>query len=280
MTLLRNTSPEAGKDSPATGSAESFPVVRISEEGGASQLEEAVAREIPLTIILNDEELVTLPCYPEGLKYLAVGFLASEGLLDSKNEIKRVTVDDERGVVRVTTSRSGEVDPDLIFKRVISSGCGRGASFYSVADASSLKVESDLKISSGEIFALAKEFQRASRLYLTTHAIHSAALCDGRKMLVFAEDIGRHNAIDKIFGKCLLEDIPTADRLVITSGRITSEILHKIAKRRIPVLISVSSPTNLGVSIADSLGITLVASVRGKKMVVYSHPERIVPDGK
>ncbi|MFH1648072.1 MAG: formate dehydrogenase accessory sulfurtransferase FdhD [Chloroflexota bacterium] len=149
--------------------------MRISEEGGSSQLEEAVAREIPLTIILNDEELVTLLCYPEDLKYLAVGFLASEGLLNSKDEIKRVTVDDERGVVRVATSRSGEVDPDLIFKRVISSGCGRGASFYSVADASSLKVESDLKISSGEIFALAKEFQHASRLYLTTHAIHSAA---------------------------------------------------------------------------------------------------------
>ncbi|MFH1648071.1 MAG: formate dehydrogenase accessory sulfurtransferase FdhD [Chloroflexota bacterium] len=99
-------------------------------------------------------------------------------------------------------------------------------------------------------------------------------------MLVFAEDIGRHNAIDKIFGKCLLEDIPTADRLVITSGRITSEILHKIARRRIPILISVSSTTNLGVSIADSLGITLVASVRGKKMHVYSHPERVVPDAK
>jgi len=276
MTLLRNTSPEAGKDSPATGSAESFPVVRISEEGGASHLEESVAREIPLTIILNDEELVTLLCFPVDLKYLAVGFLASEGLLNSREEIRRVTVDGARGVVRVTTHGEKEVDQDLIFKRVISSGCGRGASFYSASDASEFKVESDMKIAAGDVFSLVNEFQHGSSLYLATHGIHSAALCDGKKILVFNEDIGRHNAIDKIFGKCLLEGIPTADRAVVTSGRITSEILHKVAKRQIPVLISISAPTNLGVSISDALGITLIASVRGKKMSVYTHPQRVL----
>jgi FdhD protein len=98
--------------------------------------------------------------------------------------------------------------------------------------------------------------------------------------LVFGEDIGRHNAIDKIFGKCLLEDIPTGNRVVITSGRITSEILHKVSKRGIPIIISISAPTNLGVRIADSLGVTLITSVRGKKMNVYTGDWRIVRDGK
>lgn len=285
MTLLRDRNTGSGQNPPEnealeiTESVESFPVIRITEEGSRGDLEEAVAREMPLTIVLNNKELVTLLCYPVDLKYLAVGFLASEGLVNAKDEIRRVTVDDERGLVRVTTSAREEIDPDLIFKRVISSGCGRGASFYSAADTADLKVNSDVRISAREIFTLVKEFQHASHLYLKTHAIHSAALCDGTNMLVFAEDIGRHNAIDKIFGRCLLEDIPTENRTVVTSGRITSEILHKIAKRNIPILISISSPTNLGVSIADSLGITLIASVRGKKMNVYTGTQRVVADG-
>jgi FdhD protein len=162
-----------------------------------------------------------------------------------------------------------------LFKRVISSGCGRGASFYSAADATSQKVESQMKISADEVFALVLEFQHGSELHLATHGVHSAALYDQRSILVFSDDIGRHNAIDKIFGKCLLEDIPTRDRIVISSGRISSEILHKVAKRGVPVIISISAPTNLGVRIADDLGITLIASVRGKRMNVYTHGWRV-----
>ena len=115
---------------------------------------------------------------------------------------------------------------------------------------------------------------------MATHGVHSAALCDTENILVFSEDIGRHNAIDKIFGKCLLEDIPTDDRVIITSGRISSEILHKVAKKGIPIIISISVPTNLGVRIADSLGITLIGSVRVKKINVYTNDWRIMSDGK
>jgi FdhD protein len=258
---------------------ERFSVLQLTKEGG-SDIEETVAREFPLTIILNDRELVTMLCSPENRRYLAVGFLASEGLVNSKDEIKRVTVDDQRGVVRVETDGTKELADELIFKRVISSGCGRGASFYSATDVSSQKVDSQMEISVGEIFTLVNEFQHGSKLYLATHGVHSAALCDRRKILIFSEDIGRHNAIDKIFGKCLLEDLPTEDRAVITSGRITSEILHKVAKMGIPIIISISEPTNLGVRLADTLGITLITSVRGKKMNVYTGGWRIVQDGK
>jgi len=115
---------------------------------------------------------------------------------------------------------------------------------------------------------------------LATHGVHSAALCDRKSILIFSEDIGRHNAIDKIFGKCLLENIPTDNRAVITSGRITSEILHKVARRGIPIIISISAPTNLGVRIADSLGITLLGFVRGKRINAYTNDWRIVSDGK
>ena len=258
---------------------ERFPVLRFTKEGRSS-LEEVVAREFPVTIILNDQELVTLLCSPNNLKYLVVGFLSSEGLLKSKDEIKKIVVDDERGVIRLDTVEDKGFDQDVLYKRLITSGCGRGASFYSAADATSQKVESQTEISADEVFALANEFQHGSEVYLATHGVHSAALCDRKSILVFSEDIGRHNAIDKIFGKCLLEDIPTDDRVIITSGRISSEILHKVAKRGIPIIISIAAPTNLGVKIADNLGITLIGSVRGKKMNVYTNDWRIVRNGK
>ncbi|NVL92945.1 MAG: formate dehydrogenase accessory sulfurtransferase FdhD, partial [Desulfobacterales bacterium] len=119
------------------------------------------------------------------------------------------------------------------------------------------------------------QFQQYSKIYRITHGVHSAALCDAKNILVFADDIGRHNAIDKIFGQCLLEDIPTNDRIILTSGRISSEILLKVAKRNIPIIISKSAPTYLGVKLADDLGITLIGFVRGKKMNAYANDWRI-----
>ncbi|MBI4284979.1 MAG: formate dehydrogenase accessory sulfurtransferase FdhD [Chloroflexi bacterium] len=248
---------------------------RYTVEGASSTVEEAVAREYPLTIILNSEELVTLLCSPNNLDYLAAGFLASEGFVKGRSEIKRIMVDEVRGVVRVETDSMQQIGPDVLFKRVITTGCGRGAAFYSVADSGGEKVETPMQVSAGEIFALVMKFQHGSELYLATHGVHSAALCDRQGILIFNEDIGRHNALDKIFGKCLMEDIPTDERLVITSGRVSSEMLHKVVKRRIPIVVSISAPTNLGVKIADNLGITLVGQVRGRKMNVYTHGWRV-----
>ena len=110
--------------------------------------------------------------------------------------------------------------------------------------------------------------------------MHSAALCDTTNIIVFSEDIGRHNAIDKIFGECLLNDITTDDHIIITSGRISSEILLKVAKRNVPLIVSKSAPTDLGVRLADELGVTLVGFVRGKRMNVYTHAGRITANGK
>jgi FdhD protein len=258
------------------GSTVEYPIVKITAEG-AEEVPGSVVREYPLTIILNNREMVTLLCYPKDLKHLVVGFLASEGFIEGREDLRDVLVDEVRGVVRVTTTRDVDDDPDVIFKRVISTGCGRGISFYSPAHEGSLKVASATTISSDRISSLVKEFQQTSSIYKDTHGVHSAALCDATGLLVFAEDIGRHNAIDKVFGRCLLEGIPTRDKLILTSGRVTSEILHKVARREVPVLVSISAPTNLGVDISEALGITLVALVRGGKMNVYTHRERILP---
>jgi len=258
---------------------ERFPIQRVTEEGKKST-EDLVTKELPLTIILNNRELVTLLCSPGDIEYLAIGFLSSEGLVKGRDEIKKITVDDQRGVVRVETEADKEFANELLFKRLITSGCGRGASFYSAADAEGqVKVESQIGISTFEVFALVKEFQHRSEVYRTTGGVHSAALCDNKGILIFSEDIGRHNAIDKIFGRCILRDIPTDNRIIITSGRISSEILLKVARRNIPVIISKSAPTNLGVRLADDLGITLIGFVRGKRMNAYTNDWRIVTDG-
>jgi len=261
----------------AENEVESFPILRITEEG-RRQMEDTLVREFPLTIILNDHELVTLLCSPGDAKYLAVGFLAAEGFLKSKDEINQILVDDRRGVVRVETKN--DFSGELIFKRLITSGCGRGASFYSIADAQGQinKVESQASIPAMKVFSMVKEFQQRSEVFRNTGGVHSAALCDQNGILIFKEDIGRHNAIDKIFGECILSNIPTSDRIIITSGRISSEILLKVAKRNIPILISRSAPTNLGRKLAVELGITLIGFVRGRRMNVYANDGRVTAD--
>ncbi|MFC2011287.1 formate dehydrogenase accessory sulfurtransferase FdhD [Chloroflexota bacterium] len=255
-------------------------ILRLTMES-SNEIEDVVAREFPLTIILNNHELVTLLCSPKDLRYLAIGFLFSEGLIGSKSEIKKIMVDDQRGVVRVETEGDDALADELVFKRFITSGCGRGASFYNAADVhNQVKVESQTQISTNEVLILMNEFVRHSEVFKTTGGVHSAALCDTKGILVFNEDIGRHNAIDKIFGECILEDIPTNEQVIITSGRISSEILLKVAKRNLPILISKSAPTDLGVKLANDLGITLLGFVRGKRMNVYTNNWRVVDDGR
>ena len=141
---------------------EKVSILKITEES-SSRLEDVVAREYPLTIILNNQELVTLMCTPKDLNYLAIGFLASEGLLESKDEIKQITVDDVRGVVRVETIEEKTMANEMLFKRLITSGCGRGASFYNASDVQGLgKVTSEIKVTAAEIIDLTMKFQHRS----------------------------------------------------------------------------------------------------------------------
>ena len=254
---------------------EKINILRLTEEGRES-VEDIVVREFPITIILNNEELVTMLCSPRNLDYLAVGFLYSEGLLESRDEIKNVLVDEKRGIVRVTTKEEKDLSNEFLFKRMITSGCGRGASFYHATDAENREqIKSDRKIATGEVLALMKEFQQKSEVFRETGGVHSAALCDIDTILVFMEDIGRHNAIDKIFGKCMMDDISTQDRIVVTSGRVSSEILLKVSRRNIPIIISKSAPTNLGVRLASEMGITLLGFARGKRVNAYTNDWRI-----
>lgn len=254
-------------------------VARFTERS-RSETEDWVVVEFPVSIVMNGQETVTLLCTPANLKYLAVGFLFSEGLIQDRDDIKDIIVDSQCGVVRVYTADNKVVNKSLS-KRLIAPSCGGRASFYNVSEAGGkTKVQSRIRISAKEVFALVEQFQNRSQIFRATGGVHSAALCDNQSILVFSEDIGRHNAIDKVFGECILNEIPTDDRIIVTSGRVSSEIMLKVIKKNVPVLISVSAPTNVGVRLAADFGVTLIGFVRGRRMNVYTNDWRIVTDAR
>jgi len=248
--------------------------IRI-QESARTDIKESVVREVAATIMFNNRELVTLLCSPADWDHLAVGFLQSEGLITTGDEVKKVMSDQRHGIVWVETFDDREADTEFMHKRVITSGCGQGASFSMSQASSEAGIVSQVTFPADDILRLVDAFQHHSEVYKSTHGVHSAALCDARDILVFKEDIGRHNAIDKMFGECLMTHLPTEDRMVIISGRVSSEMLLKVARRKVPVIVSIAVPTDAGVEWAAAMGMTLVGRVRGGRMNVYSGAWRI-----
>ena len=255
-------------------------------DGEALRKRDVVVTEIPLTVFLNDTEVATLLTCDFECKLLAVGFLFAEGFVQGKEELSGVFESTERKVVRVYTEDKREPDPG---KGVITTGCGGGRS-YARYDLEALEIEpmeGTLRVSSEIIFALMRRLQTQSLLFTETGGVHSCALAEvdgaddlawstrGGQIILMKEDIGRHNAMDRILGTCLLEDIPLEDKIMLTSGRASSEIVFKAGRGRVPILVSRSAPTDLAIRIAEQAGITLVGFVRGRRMNVYAHSERI-----
>lgn len=247
------------------------------KNGESVPIEDPVTRETPLTVYLNDEELVTLLCTLEYSDELAVGFLHSEGFLKSRDDIIEIKSNPELGSVHVKSKRTAAIAKETFLKRYITTGCGKGSTFYHLSDAVCQPVSDGFRVKSEEIFNLMTQAQRMSELFKETGGVHSSAICTREKILFFREDVGRHNTVDKLAGRCLLDNISLDDKILITTGRISSEILIKTAKMGIPLLASRSAPTDLAVKHAQDLGITIAAFVRNQRMNVYSYPERVIP---
>lgn len=258
-------------------------IVRFNLKEGKSSLKDRVVREIPFTLKVDDIEVATLLSSPMLLKELAVGYLFVEGFISSISDIKDIFVNDKAFFARVETK--GKIATDQLQKsRVITSGCGRNISFYNAEDFKNCPpVESDLTVGTELVLSLMKEFQNRSEVFKETGGVHSAALCEGDKIISFAEDIGRHNAVDKIVGGLILkkEDPCLAGRqaknkFLLLSGRISSEMLLKAARIGIPIIVSRSAPTDMAVRLAKQLKVTLVGFARGSRMNVYSEKGRII----
>jgi FdhD protein len=250
------------------------------DEEGSREMDDPVIRESPLTIYLNGQEFVTLLYTPEMADMLAVGFLRSEGLIRDYTDVTSLRYEEERGFIFAEIT-GGALGEKLYGKRTITSGCGKGTVFYNVLDAlKSQPVLSETTVLASQVLEVVRQLQKESFLFQVTGGIHSAALCEKDQIVFTCEDIGRHNAVDKIIGLCLKHKVSLEDKLLVTSGRISSEILVKTAKLGIPILISRAAPTTLSIELAENLGITLVGFARGRRFNVYSHAHRITKNNE
>ncbi|WP_188454765.1 formate dehydrogenase accessory sulfurtransferase FdhD [Virgibacillus oceani] len=245
--------------------------------GERMNAEEEIAAEFPLTIMVNGEEFATVVCSPTDLEELLIGILASEGIIRNWQEINSLHVDKELGFAYVEIDRPFNEIQYEHSKRFIGSCCGKSRQFYFKSDVKTAKtIASRLSITVGQCFELMKQLQEQSEQFQRTGGVHNAALCTPTEMISIRTDIGRHNALDKIYGHILQDRIPLHDKLIVFSGRISSEVLLKISKIGAGILISKSAPTDLALKLANDLGITTVGFVRDNKMNVYTHPHRIV----
>jgi len=241
-----------------------------------STADDWVASEGPLTITLNRQEIVTFLCTPGHLEDLAVGYLLGEGLVKSVSLIEEIHFFKTEGILAVQVKSVNKVAMKTLGKRYLTTGCGSGSSFYHLMDEHMIDtVPARSKAQLRDLQAAMKMLQNNSPLFACTGGVHACALFSGEDMLVLREDIGRHNAADKVLGWFYRQNLAPEQTCFLTTGRISSEILLKVAKAAIPILVSRSAPTSLAVDIARRINLTLVGFLRGKRANVYAGEERI-----
>jgi len=240
---------------------------RFSGEGWA-RTSGHLPSEMALAIYVNRQELVTILCTPTKLNCLVLGFLYAEGIISGISDVAKMRVCEEDSLAEVMLSNP---EYELPRQRTLTSGCGGGTTYKTQGQT----IESDLVATPKEVLSLVKQLQEQMALYRLCGGVHASALSDTKNLLVVAEDIGRHNTLDKIQGECLLKGLSTKDRLLLSTGRLSSEMLLKAAKMQVPVVVSRHSPTGSAVSLAYDLGISLVGHAHGNSLSVYSHPERL-----
>lgn len=236
-----------------------------------------IVNEIPLTVFLNDTELATLICSPGALEELAVGFLLSEGLVRDLSDIKEITFNEQDGLLWVETPCEVP-ETENFLRRQITSCCGKGrVAPYFINDARQLQpVQSTRRFAAAHLLDLIGLLEEGSSSFRLTGGVHSAALADDKGLLAMYEDIGRHNAVDKVLGYAFLNRTATDDKCLLLSGRVSSEILIKVARQGLPLVVSRSAPTMLAVELAEKYGVVLVGFARGERLSVYSHAEKII----
>jgi len=232
----------------------------------------AVPREMPLTIYLNGKEMVTILCTPTKLTHLVLGFLYSEGIIAGMSDIASMRVCEDESLADVGLN-SAEYTPPL--RRTLTSGCGSSVSL----EIPGQEVDSDLVVMPEEVLSLMKQLYQRQNLFKQSGGMHCSALCDRKQILVVAEDIGRHNTLDRIIGECMVRKLPTRDRILLTTGRVTSEMLLKAARMQTPIIVSRGTPTDRAISFGRDLGITIIGYARDKRLTVCSAEGRLEGTG-
>ncbi|MFP7569216.1 formate dehydrogenase accessory sulfurtransferase FdhD [Marivita sp. S2033] len=241
------------------------------------ETEISVVEERPLTIFLNAQEIVTAMTIGDYPEYLAVGFLRNQGMLLDDDVITRVEHDDELETVVVRTERQTTYE-DKMKKKTRTSGCAVGTVFGDMMEGLDRVRLPQVQVRTSWLYALAHKINTTPSLYLEAGAIHGTVLCQQDRTLVYMEDVGRHNAVDKIAGWMFQEGVGAGDKMLYTTGRLTSEMVIKTALMGIPVLASRSGFTAWGVEIARQVGLTCIGRMKGKRFVCLSGEDRLVRD--
>lgn len=236
-----------------------------------------VVEERPLTIYLNRQEIVTAMTIGDYPDYLALGFLRNQGMLHVDDEITRVDYDEELETVVVRTARETDYE-DKMKRKTRTSGCAVGTVFGDMMEGLEDVTLPQTQVRTSWLYALSAKINRTPSLYLQAGAIHGTVLCVGDRPLVYMEDVGRHNAVDKIAGWMLSEGVSADDKILYTTGRLTSEMVIKTAMMGIPVLASRSGFTAWGVEIAQQLGLTLIGRMKGRRFMCLAGEDRLVRD--
>ena len=254
----------------------SVPVAGRDQNG--EEIETHVVTERPLTLFLNGQEIVTMMTIGDYPDLLAAGYLFNQNMLRADDEITAIEYDDDLDVVVVRTKRETDYEEKLK-KKTQTSGCAQGTVFGDLMEEfEDAQLNRKARVHTSWLYELQKKINTAPSLYLKAGAIHGCVLCRKDEPLIYVEDVGRHNAVDKIAGYMVLNDISPDDMIFYTTGRLTSEMVIKTVKMGIPVLCSRSGFTAWGVDLARQAGLTLIGRMRGRRFVVLSGEDRVVYD--
>jgi len=238
--------------------------LRVSR-AGAEEVKAEVVREQPLTVHVNGARFITLLCSPFQLEALVIGYLWMEKVIGRLEDIARLEVSEVDGRADVTLTQPVELPTE----RVLTSGCGGGITFR-IDPRLFTRLDSSLRIRPAQLAARIKDLFGEAAHYRASRGIHGAALADAERLLVVAEDVGRHNAVDKLKGEALLRGIPTTDRVLLSTGRVSSEMLLKAVRMGVPVVASRTSPTEMAVGLAEQLGVTVIGYLRPDTLNLYA----------
>lgn len=241
------------------------------ENGAWQPVAGAITEEALVCIHVNGRELATFMCTPHEQDELALGFLRAEGILHSLDEVKALTIAENGQCVDIWLDHEVE----LPTRRIVTSGCGGGVTFDDLR-VRYTPLNTRTTITPDRIFARMRDLYQAGTLYRLTQGIHTSALSDGERLLLVAEDVGRHNTIDRLWGKALKQNISTEGLILLATGRISSEMLGKAAKMKVPIVASRTSATSLSVALGEACNITLVGYVRRNSLRVYTASHRLV----
>ncbi|WP_163970841.1 formate dehydrogenase accessory sulfurtransferase FdhD [Oceanobacillus halotolerans] len=248
-------------------------ITKYQQQAKTTKLDE-VARESAVTVQINGEQYATIVCSPANLELLVIGFLASEGIIRTTNQINTLSIDKDKGFAYVELDFPVKLETKS--ERWIGSCCGKSREFYLKQDVKTAKtIYSDMELSTDQATKLMKAFDHQAEIFDRTGGVHQAALASSDHIIESFIDIGRHNALDKLYGYILKHRIPMKEKCILFSGRMSSEVMLKVSKMGAGILLAKSAPTDLALKLASDLNITAAGFVRENSLNVYTHTNRV-----